>query len=151
MSEFGIPKRSVAVAGQRTSISLDDGFYDRLGIMAKRENISVNDLVTRIAGANKSGRNLSSAIRVTVLRDLQDEIARYAAAATQAGRGRVMGALQVVGWLVLVAAAFGVGVWVGQMLGRPAGPEGATFAQASFPLLGMVGPSSAHPDANGAV
>ena len=58
-------KRSVVVAGHRTSVSLEPIFWDQLREIASRRRISVNELVTLI-DQQRNG-SLSSAIRVFVL------------------------------------------------------------------------------------
>ncbi len=62
-------KRSVVVAGHRTSVSLENVFWDHLRKMARDRRISVNELVTEIDRARDG--SLSSAIRVFVLEDLR--------------------------------------------------------------------------------
>lgn len=62
-------KRSVVVAGHRTSVSLEPVFWDQLRSIAAKRRISVNELVTEI-DQNRAG-SLSSAIRVFVLEDLR--------------------------------------------------------------------------------
>lgn len=58
-------KRSVVVAGHRTSVSLEPIFWDQLREIATQRRISVNELVTLI-DQQRNG-SLSSAIRVFVL------------------------------------------------------------------------------------
>ena len=58
-------KRSVVVAGHRTSVSLEPIFWDQLRDIAAQRRISVNELVTLI-DQQRNG-SLSSAIRVFVL------------------------------------------------------------------------------------
>jgi predicted DNA-binding ribbon-helix-helix protein len=65
----GIVKRSVSIAGHRTSISLEAPFWDALREMAQAQGISLQSLVGRI-DAERDGQNLSSAIRVFVLASL---------------------------------------------------------------------------------
>jgi predicted DNA-binding ribbon-helix-helix protein len=60
-----IAKRSVAIAGHRTSVSLEHAFWTELKTLADAEGCTVNELVTRIDRARQG--NLSSAIRVYVL------------------------------------------------------------------------------------
>ena len=60
-----IRKRSVLVAGHRTSISLEEPFWAALQTLADRRGVSVNGLVAEI-DAQREG-NLSSALRVFVL------------------------------------------------------------------------------------
>ncbi|HRQ61190.1 MAG TPA: ribbon-helix-helix domain-containing protein [Alphaproteobacteria bacterium] len=62
-------KRSVTIAGHATSVSLEPEFWDHLGAIAARENLSINALITEIDAA-KTGQNLSSAIRVFILKSL---------------------------------------------------------------------------------
>jgi predicted DNA-binding ribbon-helix-helix protein len=58
-------KRSVRVAGHRTSISLEEEFWAALQELARRRGISMNQLVAEI-DAGRQG-NLSSALRLFVL------------------------------------------------------------------------------------
>jgi predicted DNA-binding ribbon-helix-helix protein len=62
----GVVKRSVAVAGHRTSVSLEEPFWEALREIADRRGISVQALIGRI-DAERGEQNLSSAIRVFVL------------------------------------------------------------------------------------
>jgi predicted DNA-binding ribbon-helix-helix protein len=71
MSESAqIKKRSVVISGHRTSISLENIFWEALRKIASREGVSVNQIVTRI-DRQRSG-NLSSAIRTHVLLSSMD-------------------------------------------------------------------------------
>ena len=73
-----IPKRSVIVAGHRTSVSLEEPFWARLKEIAHQRAKSINDLVTEIDGAEPAGGrqgNLSSALRLFVLADLEQRLA----------------------------------------------------------------------------
>jgi predicted DNA-binding ribbon-helix-helix protein len=69
MTGTTIRKRSVDIAGHRTSVSIEEPFWDALKENATREGISLNDLITRIDGAREG--NLSSAIRIYVLGTLR--------------------------------------------------------------------------------
>tara|TARA_B100000686_G_C16438564_1_gene785801 strand:+ start:203 stop:406 length:204 start_codon:yes stop_codon:yes gene_type:complete len=64
-------KRSINIAGHKTSISLEDEFWDELAIIAKDEKKSVNALVKTIDETRKV--NLSSAIRLFVLSRLKNK------------------------------------------------------------------------------
>ena len=66
--DAGVVKRSVAIAGHRTSVSLEAPFWDALKDMAAARGVSVQALVGEI-DAGRGGANLSSAIRVFVLRE----------------------------------------------------------------------------------
>lgn len=65
----GIVKRSVAIAGHRTSISLEEPFWEALRDIAEQDAVSVQALIGRIDAA-RGEQNLSSAIRVFVLKRL---------------------------------------------------------------------------------
>ena len=60
-----VRKRSVVVAGHKTSVSLEQPFWDELARIAQARGQSLNALI----GAIDKGRdgNLSSALRVFVL------------------------------------------------------------------------------------
>ncbi|QRM30867.1 ribbon-helix-helix domain-containing protein [Microvirga sp. VF16] len=70
---FGIVKRSVSIAGHRTSISLEEPFWEGLREIAERDRMSVQSLIGRI-DAERGEQNLSSAIRVFVLTDLRQRL-----------------------------------------------------------------------------
>ena len=61
-------KHSVTIAGHRTSISLEPEFWRALREIAKRNGRSLGAEIATI-DAERGTRNLSSAIRVYVLRD----------------------------------------------------------------------------------
>lgn len=65
-----VVKRSVAIAGHRTSISLEAPFWDALKQIAAARGSSVQALIGEI-DAGRDGANLSSAIRVFVLREVR--------------------------------------------------------------------------------
>lgn len=66
-------KRSVVIAGHRTSVSLENVFWSGLKEIADDRGVSVNRLVESIDSARAT--NLSSAIRVFVLRSYKHEAA----------------------------------------------------------------------------
>ena len=70
MSDAGVVKRSVTIAGHATSVSLEGPFWEALRAIAVEEGLSVQALIGRI-DAERAGQNLSSAIRVYVLRSVQ--------------------------------------------------------------------------------
>ncbi len=61
-----IIKRSVVLNGSKTSVSLENKFWDALQEIARREKLTTSALVERVAGNRESG-NLSSEIRLFVL------------------------------------------------------------------------------------
>ncbi|MHA1152464.1 MAG: ribbon-helix-helix domain-containing protein [Alphaproteobacteria bacterium] len=66
-----IKKRSVEIAGHRTSVTLEEAFWRTLKRLATRDGVSINKLIARI-DRNRQG-NLSSAVRVYVLERLETE------------------------------------------------------------------------------
>ena len=65
-----IRKRSVTIRGHRTSFSIEDEFMVQLRVLAEREGVSLARLVERIDTSRSDGENLSSALRLHVLRAL---------------------------------------------------------------------------------
>jgi predicted DNA-binding ribbon-helix-helix protein len=63
-------KRSLTVAGHRTSISLEPEFWSALTALALKHNRSVASLVGEI-DQTRGERNLSSALRVWILQNIQ--------------------------------------------------------------------------------
>lgn len=61
-----IVKRSVSLAGHKTSISLEDAFWNYLKEIADARGVSVSVIVAEIQGQDRQ-TNLSSAIRLYVL------------------------------------------------------------------------------------
>ena len=59
-------KRSVAIDGHKTSISLEDAFWSSLKAIAQARGATVEQTVTTIDETRKQG-NLSSAVRLFVL------------------------------------------------------------------------------------
>ena len=59
-------KRSVIVGRRRTSISLEDAFWNHLREIAREKGWTVSNLIAEIDGGRQCG-NLSSAIRLFVL------------------------------------------------------------------------------------
>ena len=82
----GIVKRSVAVAGHRTSVSLEAPFWDELQAIARERGRSAQSLIAEI-DAGRAGQNLSSAIRVFVLAAVKTRAARAQSAVTDSERG----------------------------------------------------------------
>ncbi|MBY0296352.1 MAG: ribbon-helix-helix domain-containing protein [Methylobacterium sp.] len=67
----GVLKRSLMIAGHRTSVSLETPFWDALREIAAGRGLSVQALVGQI-DAGRGEQNLSSAVRVFVLRAVQE-------------------------------------------------------------------------------
>ncbi|MBK9585185.1 MAG: ribbon-helix-helix domain-containing protein [Alphaproteobacteria bacterium] len=64
-------KRSVLVSGHPTSVTLEEEFWDALRVIAERRGQSLNQIITTI-DAGRRGSNLSSAIRVFVLKSVTE-------------------------------------------------------------------------------
>jgi predicted DNA-binding ribbon-helix-helix protein len=61
-----VVKRSIVIAGHKTSVSLEDAFWKGLKEIAGSRHITLSDLVSTIDSERQHG-NLSSAIRLFVL------------------------------------------------------------------------------------
>jgi predicted DNA-binding ribbon-helix-helix protein len=66
-----IRKRSVRLAGHRTSVSVEEPFWTELTAVAKQRGLSLDRLIADI-DRDRQG-NLSSAIRLFVLATLKDK------------------------------------------------------------------------------
>ena len=71
----GVVKRSVMIAGHRTSVSLEAPFWDALRALAAAEGSSIQALVGAV-DAGRGAANLSSALRVFVLRAVSGDAGR---------------------------------------------------------------------------
>ena len=80
-----IVKRSVIVGGHKTSVSLEEPFWNQVRAIADAQEMTVSDLVRRI-DADREDTNLRSAIRVFVLQDVREEIKLPNSASGAAGR-----------------------------------------------------------------
>jgi len=61
-----VVKRSIVIAGHKTSVSLEDAFWKGLKDIAAVRNVTLSDIVASIDTDRRQG-NLSSAIRLFVL------------------------------------------------------------------------------------
>lgn len=59
-------KRSIVVAGHKTSVSLEEAFWNGMKEISGSRGVTLSELVGQIDGARNQG-NLSSAIRLFVL------------------------------------------------------------------------------------
>jgi predicted DNA-binding ribbon-helix-helix protein len=66
MEQNASRKRSVIVRNRRTSISLEDSFWDSLNAIVRMENITIGNFIEKIKTQRQS-INLSSSLRVAVL------------------------------------------------------------------------------------
>lgn len=71
-----VAKRSIVIAGHKTSVSLEDAFWTALKEIAAEREKTLSDLVAAIDSERQHG-NLSSAIRLFVLGLYRDQISEY--------------------------------------------------------------------------
>jgi predicted DNA-binding ribbon-helix-helix protein len=67
-------KRSIIVGGKKTSISLEEGFWEALGEIVMERQTTLAELVTGIK-AERRNANLSSAVRMFILAHFQNQTA----------------------------------------------------------------------------
>ncbi|MGE3149604.1 MAG: ribbon-helix-helix domain-containing protein [Pseudorhodoplanes sp.] len=67
-----VVKRSVVIAGHKTSVSLEDAFWKSLKRIANERRMTLSDLVAAIDTERQHG-NLSSGIRLFVLEYFQQQ------------------------------------------------------------------------------
>jgi predicted DNA-binding ribbon-helix-helix protein len=82
-----ISKRSIVIAGHKTSVSLEDEFWDSLKEIAAERGMTLAELVTAI-DADRNHPNLSSAIRLFVLGVYRDQRRLKRAAAAGSSKGQ---------------------------------------------------------------
>ena len=68
-----VVKRSIIVAGHKTSVSLEDAFWKTFKEIADGRHMTLSELAAAIDSARQHG-NLSSAIRLFVLGFYRDQI-----------------------------------------------------------------------------
>ena len=69
-----IVKRSIVIAGHKTSVTLEDEFWSALKEIARSRKVTLSDLVAEV-DTHRRQANLSSAIRVFVLNHYRARIA----------------------------------------------------------------------------
>ena len=67
-----VSKRSIVIAGHKTSVSIEDAFWDSLKEIAGERGMTLAELVAAI-DAKRQHANLSSAIRLFVLGVYRDQ------------------------------------------------------------------------------
>jgi len=68
-----VVKRSIVIAGHKTSVSLEDAFWKGLKEIAGERDMTLSELVASIDSERRHG-NLSSAIRLFVLDHYRNQI-----------------------------------------------------------------------------
>ena len=72
LMKSSVVKRSIVIDGHKTSVSLEDPFWTDLKKIAHTQQVTLSELVTKIDGTREQS-NLSSAIRLFVLRHYEDK------------------------------------------------------------------------------
>ena len=67
-------KHSVTLRGHRTSVSLEDEFWNEFRAIAAEKNMPINVLVAEIDVARGVDMGLASAMRLYVLQTLKDRL-----------------------------------------------------------------------------
>ncbi len=67
-------KRSLTLKGHRTSVSLEDAFWNEFCDIARDKNRAINDLAAEIDAIRGSECGLASAIRLFVLENMRDQV-----------------------------------------------------------------------------
>lgn len=60
-------KHSITIAGHRTSVSIEQPFWQALGEIAAERKAGLSNIISEIDRSRAPGTNLSSAIRLYVL------------------------------------------------------------------------------------
>jgi len=63
-------KRSITIAGHRTSVALEQEFWDEIDVLAKKQKLTLTQLIEKIDEA-RTTENLASALRLAVLESLK--------------------------------------------------------------------------------
>jgi len=71
-----VVKRSVVIAGHKTSVSLEEAFWASFKEIARERHMTLSELVA-VIDSERSHGNLSSAIRLFVLGSYLDQISRH--------------------------------------------------------------------------
>jgi predicted DNA-binding ribbon-helix-helix protein len=69
-----VVKRSIVIEGHKTSISIEDIFWNSLKEIARDRAMTLSKLVASIDASRVAGSNLSSAIRVYVLDRFRSQV-----------------------------------------------------------------------------
>ncbi len=71
-----VVKRSVVIAGHKTSVSLEDAFWKTFKEIADQRSVTASELAAAV-DAERRHPNLSSAIRIFVLGYYRDQLSEY--------------------------------------------------------------------------
>ena len=85
MEKSLVEKRSLVVDGHKTSVSLEEAFWNRLREIADERDVTLSALVGEI-DADRQFANLSSAIRLFVLSTYRQQISELAGTSSVGSR-----------------------------------------------------------------
>ena len=71
-----VVKRSIVIAGHKTSVSLEEAFWSSFKEIARERHLTLSELVA-VIDSERSHGNLSSAIRLFVLGSYLDQISHH--------------------------------------------------------------------------
>jgi predicted DNA-binding ribbon-helix-helix protein len=71
-AKSAVAKRSVVIGGHKTSVSLEEPFWNEVRAIADAQRVTVSTLLRRI-DHERQNTNLSSAIRVFVLHHVREQ------------------------------------------------------------------------------
>src|SRR5689334_6941423 len=91
-----VVKRSIVIAGHKTSVSLEDAFWEGLKEIASGRDLSLSEMVAAIDSERSHG-NLSSAIRLFVLDQYRSVTGPADGRAHKLETGRHSDSLRVIG------------------------------------------------------
>jgi predicted DNA-binding ribbon-helix-helix protein len=80
-----VVKRSIVIAGHKTSVSLEDAFWSGLKDIAGTRKMTLSDLVGSIDADRRQG-NLSSAIRLFVLDHYRSQLGDHGKQSSEPAR-----------------------------------------------------------------
>jgi predicted DNA-binding ribbon-helix-helix protein len=75
MTKSSVIKRSIVIGGTKTSISIEDPFWQTLKQIAAERSMTLSALVSSIKTGRQENGNLSSTIRVFILGHLRSRLA----------------------------------------------------------------------------
>ncbi|MEO1042081.1 MAG: ribbon-helix-helix domain-containing protein [Pseudomonadota bacterium] len=70
---YQLIKRSVSLDGHRTSVALEQLFWDEVDLLAKTDRLSVSGWISHIDRQRPADQSLASALRVKVLTSLKEQ------------------------------------------------------------------------------
>lgn len=79
-----VQKRSIVVGGHKTSITLEEVFWQEVRRIAVEQSLTIGQFITAVDSSRAEGSNLSSALRLAVIHNLHAKLASPRASANAA-------------------------------------------------------------------